>query len=156
MEQLTINKRFALTCPEGFRPVTSGEKDRFHMPEDDDSLGLIWEEGRTMASVGWKEVNALAGLLLHIISPVASMEASVAQGMTGYGFRKETRLSREIGGQKAEGFRYTYTAGDNPMVGESYVIRSGRTLTFFHVYLPEELREGLDQWNALLDAVRPL
>lgn len=81
----------------------------------------------------------------------------MSRDMAGYGYRKEARLSREIGGQKAEGFRYAYIAGDNPMVGESYVIRSGRTLTFFHVYLPEELREqGLPRWNELLDAVQPL
>ena len=43
------------------------------------------------------------------------------------------------------------------MVGESYVTRQGRSLTFFHVYLPDELREqGLPHWNALLDAVQPL
>ena len=41
--------------------------------------------------------------------------------------------------------------------GESYVTRQGRSLTFFHVYLPDELREqGLLHWNALLDAVQPL
>lgn len=157
MEQLTIGKGFTLTCPEGFRPVTKKERDRFHMPESEDSLGLIWEEGRTVASVGWKEVNALAGVLLHIISPVASVEASVSRDMAGYGYRKETGLDREIGGQRAQGFRYTYTAGDNPMVGETYVIRLGRSLTFFHVYLPAELREqGLARWNQLLDGVKAL
>ena len=156
MEQLTIGKRFTLICPEGFRPVTKEERDRFHMPESDDSLGLIREDDRIVASMGWKDIGAFAGILLHIISPAASMEASVSRDMAGYGYRKEKRLNREIGGQKAEGFRYAYIAGDNPMVGESYVIRSGRTLTFFHVYLPEELREGLSHWNALLDAVRPL
>ena len=157
MEQLTIGKRFTLTCPEGFRPVTKEERDRFHMPESDDSLGLIREDDRIVASMGWKEVSAFAGVLLHIISPAASVEASVSRDMAGYGYRKEKSLSREIGDQKAEGFRYTYTAGDNFMVGESYVIRSGRSLTFFHVYLPDELREqGLARWNELLDAVEPL
>ena len=157
MEQLTIGKRFALTCPEGFRPLTGEEKDRLHMPESDDSLGLIWEEGRTVVSLGWKEVNAFAGLLLRILSPVTSTEASVSQAMAGYGYKRETRLSREIGGQQAEGFRYTYTAGDSPMVGETYVVRQGRSLTFFHAYLPAELREqGLARWNELLDGIRPL
>ena len=157
MEQLTIGKRFTLTCPERFRPVTKKERDRFHMPESDDSLGLIREDDRIVASMGWKDVGAFAGILLHVISPAASVEASVSRDMAGYGYRKEKSLRREIGGVKAEGFRYTYTAGDNYMVGESYVTRQGRSLTFFHVYLPDELREqGLLHWNALLDAVQPL
>ena len=157
MEQLTIGKGFALACPEGFRPLTGEEKDRLHMPESDDSLGLIWEEGRTVVSVGWKEVNALAGVLLRIISPVTSTEASVNQAMAGYGYKRETRLSRSIGGEQAEGFRYTYAAGDSPMVGETYVVRHGRSLTFFHAYLPAELREqGLMRWNELLDNVQSL
>ena len=156
MEQLTIGKRFALTCPEGFRPLTGEEKDRLHMPESDDSLGLIWEEGRTVVSLGWKEVNAFAGLLLRILSPVTSTEASVNQAMAGYGYKRETRLSREIGGQQAEGFRYTYTAGDSPMVGETYVVRQGRSLVFFHGYIRGDRRdEYLAQWNGLLDAVEP-
>ena len=52
MEQLTIGKGFTLTCPEGFRPVTKKERDRFHMPESDDSLGLIREDDRIVASMG--------------------------------------------------------------------------------------------------------
>ena len=127
------------------------------MSEAGDSLYLTLEESRLIVSMGWKEVNALAGILLHVIPPVASMEAAVNQSMAGYGFRRETRLTRQIAGQKAEGFRYTYTAGDNPMVGESYVIRQGRSLTFFHAYFAAALRDqALARWNQLLDAVEAM
>ena len=157
MEQLTIGKGFTLTCPEGFRPVTKKERDRFHMPESDDSLGLIREDDRIVASMGWKDVGAFAGILLHVISPAASVEASVSRDMAGYGYRKEKSLRREIGGVKAEGFRYTYTAGDTPMVGDSYVIRQGRSLTFFHAYYRASEREtSLPLWQSLLDAVQGL
>ena len=77
--------------------------------------------------------------------------------MAPYGYRRETTLARQIGGQAAEGFRYTYAAGGTPMVGESYVLREGKSLTFFHVYLRAVLRdESIARWHRLLDAVKPL
>ena len=72
------------------------------------------EEGHIAVSIGWKDVNAFAGFLLHLISPISSVEASVNRAMAPYGYRKETMLERQIGGQIAKGFRYTYTAGTPP------------------------------------------
>ena len=107
-----------------------------------------------LVSIAWKKVNPVAGFFLHLIRPVVSMEAGVNHAMQGYGYQKETMLSRAIGGCPAQGFRYTYAAGA-PMVGESYVIREGRSLTFFHVYVKADLREeSLQRWETLLDAVR--
>ena len=157
MNELKINERFQLVCPEGFRPLTEAEREKLNTLGGGESLFLTNEEHHIAVSIGWKDVNAFAGFLLHLISPVSSVEANVNRAMAPYGYRKETMLERQIGSQLAKGFRYTYTAGDTPMVGDSYVIRQGRSLTFFHVYLPDELREqGLLHWNALLDAVQPL
>ena len=87
----------------------------------------------------------------------SSVEASVNRAMAPYGYRKETMLERQIGHQPAKGFRYTYTAGNTPMVGESYVIHQGRSLTFFHGYLRASMRESsLPRWQELLDGVQPL
>ena len=154
MEQLAIGDRFVLTCPEGFRELTQKERDKLNMPGGGESLCLANEAEHIMVSIGWKDVNALAGLLLHIIPPVTSTEAAVTQSMSKFGYRRETMLRRTIGGQEAKGFRYTYTAGGTDMVGESYVVRQGRSLTFFHAYLRAERRESsLPQWERLLDAV---
>ena len=157
MEELSVNNRFKLRCPEGFRLMTEDERDKLNLLGNGDTLCLTSEEGHMVVSVGWKEVNAFAGLMLRLVDPVKSMEASVNRAMAPYGYRQETALTRKIGGRAAQGFRYTYTAGGTPMVGESYVLQEGRTLTFFHVYLRDALREeSLIRWNELLDAVRQL
>ena len=157
MSVCKIGSRFQLVCPEGFRPMTGQEQAKLNMAGGGETLCLTNEEGHMVVSMGWKEVGAFAGLLLHLIRPVKSVEAGVNRSMAPYGYRRETDLTRQIGGQKAEGFRYTYVAGGTPMAGESYVIREGRSLTFFHVYLRRELREeSLAKWNELLDAVQPL
>ena len=154
MNELKINERFQLVCPEGFRPLTEAEREKLNTLGEGESLFLTNEEGHI---AGWKDVNAFAGFLLHLISPVSSVEASVNRAMAPYGYRKETMLERQIGGQIAKGFRYTYTAGDTPMVGESYVIRQGRSLTFFHAYYRASEREtSLPLWKGLLDAVQRL
>ncbi len=158
MEALKIGGRFKLVCPDGFRLTTAEEQDRLHrMSDEGETLCLVNEEGHMIVSIGWKEVNAFAGLVLRLIRPVSSVEANVNRAMAPYGYRKETDLSREIGGRPGQGFRYTYVADDTPMVGETYVIREDRTLTFFHVYYRAAMRDGsLAQWNGLLDAVQPL
>ena len=156
MSALKINDKFQLICPEGFRTMTTQERAQLRIAEEGDILCLTNETEHMVVSIGWKEVSIGTGLVLHLIRPVKSVEASVNRSMAPYGFRKETSLTRQIGGQNAEGFRYTYTAGV-PMVGETYVIRQMRSLTFFHMYLRAENREnGLPQWNALLDAVEAL
>lgn len=156
MKELTVNGRFKLLCPESFREMTEAERNQLNMQGQSDTLCLVSEAGHTAVSIGWKQVSAFASLLLNIISPVKSMEASVNQAMSAYGYRQEETLTREIGGRPAQGFRFTYTAGV-PMVGESYVIREGRSLTFFHVYTrAAQQAESLAAWNELLDAVKPL
>lgn len=157
MNELKINGRFRLVCPESFRDLTEAEREKLNTLGEGESLFLTNGEGHIAVSIGWKDVNAFAGLLLHLISPISSVEASVNRAMAPYGYRKETMLERQIGGQIAKGFRYTYTAGNTPMVGESYVIHQGRSLTFFHGYLRASMRESsLPRWEGLLDAVQGL
>lgn len=157
MNELKINGRFQLVCPEGFRELTEAEREKLNTLGAGESLFLTDEADHIVASIGWKDVNAFAGLLLHLVSPISSVEASVSRAMAPYGYRKETMLERQIGHQPAKGFRYTYTAGDTPMVGESYVIHQGRSLTFFHGYLRASMRESsLPRWQELLDGVQPL
>ena len=157
MNELKINGRFQLVCPEGFRELTEGEREKLNTLGEGESLFLTNETDHIIASIGWKDVNAFAGFLLHLISPISSVEASVSRAMAPYGYRKETMLERQIGHQPAKGFRYTYTAGNTPMVGESYVIHQGRSLTFFHGYLRASMRESsLPRWQELLDGVQPL
>lgn len=157
MKPFVISDRFVLPCPEGFRTLSEKERNRLNMPGGGESLCLTNEDDRIVVSIGWKDVGAVAGLLLHLISPVSSMEATVNRAMAPFGYRRETMLTRQIGGQAARGFRYSYTADGTPMVGESYVIRQGRSLTFFHGYVPEaQVEKGLPQWHALLDAVQPV
>ena len=157
MEKLTINERFTLVCPEGFRTLTKKEYERLDTMADSECLFLTHDDSRIVVSMGWKDIGAVASFLLRLISPVKSVEASVNRSMSSYGYRLEEMLTRQIGGQPVQGFRYTYTAGGTPMVGESYVIRQDRSLTFFHGYMPQELRESaLALWHGLLDAVQPL
>ena len=121
MSAFKINSRFQLVCPEGFRPMTRDERAELRIAEDGDIRCLTNEAEHMVVSIGWKEVSVGVNLVLRLIKPVKSVEAGVNRAMAPYGFRRETSLDRQIGGQKAEGFRYAYTAG-TPMVGETYVV----------------------------------
>ena len=157
MEEIIISNRYAVPCPPGFRKLSGKELEKLSMLGEGSSECLKNEEQHVMVSIGWKEINAFSGFLLRLIRPVKSVEASISRAMAPYGYRRETDLTRRIGGSRAEGFRFTYTAGDVPMIGESYVIQEGKNLVFFHGYMQAELRgESLQVWSSLLDGVHAL
>ena len=155
MEEIIAGSRYTVPCLPGFRRLSREELEKLSVMGEGNSECLQDESRHIMVSIGWKTVNAFSGFLLKFIRPVSSAEASISRAMAPYGYLRETDLAREIGGSRAEGFRFTYTAGDVPMIGESYVIRKGRDLVFFHGYMRAELREdSLPVWNSLLDGVR--
>ena len=157
MEEIIVSNRYAVPCPPGFRKLTKKELKELSMMGEGDSECLKNEEQHIMVSIGWKQINAFSGFLLKLFRPVRSVEASINRAMAPYGYRKETDLTRKIGGSRAEGFRFIYTAGGVPMIGESYVIREGKNLVFFHGYMQAGLRdESLPVWNSLLDSVRAI
>ena len=61
--------------------------------------------------------------------------------MQAYGYHLEGFLTEDAGGVKADGFRYTYTAQDIGMTGESFSIKKGKMFYYLHAYYRTELAD---------------
>ena len=154
MDYLKISDQFKLPFPDGFRVLSQEERNKMNLLEGGECIILSDENRHMILSFGWKETGMLAAMLLSEYSLENNMESSIRQGMQPYGFQKESSLNRQIAGCNANGLRYLYTAKDTDMLGESYVLRSGRTVVYCHLYARAALRdESLPVWNELLDSI---
>ena len=149
-----IGDQFKLPFPEGFHVLSKEEQDKLELLEDGKSVFLSDESRHMLLSFGWKETGMLTAMLLSEYSLENNMESGIRQGMRPYGFQRESSLSRQVAGCSASGLRYLYNAKDTDMLGESYVLRSGRTVVYCHLYARAALRdESLSVWNELLDSI---
>lgn len=156
MEYLMISDQLKLPCPDGFHLMSDEEKAKLNFLEEGEGFCLRDENRHMLVSIGWKKTGMLTAMLLSDISLERNMESSIRQGMQPYGFQQETHLNRQIAGGNAAGFRFTYTAQNTDMLSESYVLRSGHSVIYFHLYARNALREeSLPVWNDLLASVIP-
>ncbi len=156
MEYLMIGEQLKLPCPNGFHLMSDEEKAKLNFLESGKGFCLRDEDRHMLVSIGWKETGMLTSMLLSDISLEKNMESSIRQAMQPYGFQPETHLNRQIAGMNATGFRYTYTAQNISMLSESYVLRNGQSVIYFHLYARNALRDdSLPVWNDLLASVIP-
>ena len=154
MNEITLNDRVKLIYPEGFRLLSEEERGRLRMLEEGPGLSLSDPARHMLLSLGWTRLNPLSGLL-GAYDLAKNMESRVSRAMAPYGYRREGFGSRNVGGREASGFRYEYTAENVPMYGESYALKEGRTLYYFHLYARQELKEeSLPLWGRLLEEAR--
>ena len=108
-------------------------------------------ERHMIVSAAWKKIGGFSALLLNDKDLTKQMERNIGSSMRVFGYRAGGAVKRTVGGRQAEGFCYTYIAQDTAMYGESLVLRSGKTLYYFHLYAREALKEdSLPVWEALL------
>ena len=112
--------------------MSKEEKAKLNFLESGEGICLRDEDRHMLVSIGWKETGMLAAMLLSESSLERNMESSIRQGMLSYGFKLETHLNRQIAGRNAAGFRYVYTTQGIDMLGESYVLRNGRSVFYYH------------------------
>lgn len=154
MNEITLNDRLKLIYPEGFRPLSEEERGRLRMLEEGPGLSLSDPQRHMLVSLGWTRLNPLSRLF-KADELAKNMESRVSRAMSPYGYRRESFGSRSVGGREAAGFRYSYTAESVPMYGESYALKDGRTLYYFHLYARQELKEeSLPLWEQLLEEAR--
>lgn len=154
MDYVMISDQFKLPCPDGFHILSKEEQSRLNLLGDGETVCLSDENRHMLISIGWKKTGMLSALLLSEFSLEKNMESSIRQGMLPYGFQRESALTRQIAGRNAAGFRYTYNSKNIGMLGDSYVLRSGNTVVYFHMYARTSLREeSISVWNDLLESV---
>ena len=136
--EAVLNSEWKVTVPEGFRVMDDAERGALNTIGAAPQWGARDPDRHMVISAAWKK-SGFASLLLSSQEVAKKMEAAVRGPMQAYGYRLEGFLSEDAGGVKADGYRYTYTADDIGMTGESYSIKKGKNFYYLHTYYRTEL-----------------
>ena len=154
MQKITLNGELVLTCPDGFHQLDEAERRSLNAMEGSQWIGLSDPERHIIVTAGWKDPGLLAKLLLNDRDLEKNMEKSIRRSLKPLGFQSDGPSERMIAGIPAQGFRYTYRVQDTQMAAESFVLRKGKTIYYFHGYVRAALREeSFMLWHDLLDTV---
>ena len=154
MQEILLNDTLVLSCPEGFHLMTEAERSGVSLAEDGPWIGLSAPEKHILVTAGWKQVRGLAALLGRG-DLAKNMEKRVRKPMQPFGYRLEGFTERSIAGERAAGFRYSYRAQGTEMYAESYALKRGGAVYYFHFYVRAAMKaESLPVWEEMLGFVR--
>ena len=153
--EISLNNEWMMTFPEGFRVLDENERGALRFIAAGEGACLSDPARHMLVTLGWKTVGGLTALVLNGKDLARSMEKHISAPIQPYGYRLEERRERPLGGGTAVGVRYRYRAQETDMLGESYVLKSGKTLYYYHLYARAALeKESLACWETLLDSVK--
>ena len=151
---MLLNNKLTIVCPDGFRQLSEAEIEKLNTPWPGSGTCLSDPERHMLLSFGWKKVNGLAAIILSTKDLAKNMEQDIAGMMKEYDFESAGYTERTICGKRAGGFRYSYTAQGVRMTAESLVLKSGKTLYYFHCYARKTSEAGnLAVWEKILTSV---
>ena len=154
MESTVLNSRLQLSFPEGFRVMDVQELEKYAFG----SLPVFAardSERHIMITCGFKTVGALPAFLLSAKDMARSTEAQLRRPMAAYSYRPRGSVTRLVGGKKAYGYTYTYTAQNIDMAGETLIVKDGRTFYYLYCYMQTAGKEeGSAVWEEIIGSAR--
>ena len=155
MREMMLNQMLVIEYPDSFHELSEKERKELNAQGSGRWDGLTDPKRHIMLTFGWEKTGGLISLLLRSRDLASGTERRIRRPMKQFGYRLEGFIIRDIAGKQADGFRYTYTASDIDMFGESLVLKYGRTVYYLHLYGREKLRkETLKAWEGILASVK--
>lgn len=132
MSRQMINETYSLQIPDSFesmdgedlRGLSRGSGDPFQW-------GVKDRENHVMIIAMWKRYHALLSLLADPKAVVKRNEQLTRELYEGHGYRLLGFLSAQAGEEKAEGYRFSYSAEGIACVRTSFLVKDGRTVYAF-------------------------
>ena len=149
---MLFNKELEMEIPSEFYEMGPDELAGLRFIAEGPGACFSDPERHILFTVGWKQIGALAGLMLNTKDIAGNMEKSIRKAMEPYHYEAVKAVERQIGGAAARGFSYYYqVAGDARMVGESLALKRGKMLYYLHFYTRKEMeRENRGIWEKML------
>ena len=154
MTEIVLNNKLRVQYSEWFRVLSEDERNQIKMLEDGQGICLSDPDRHILVSIGWKQPPRLALMMLNSRDLAKNAEKQISKAMQPYGYIAKGGRQRQIAGTETCGFGYEYTAQGIPMYAETFVMKKGRTVYYFHFYARTALKEeSLAVWNELLDGI---
>ena len=154
MANAALNGKMSVSYPDGFHEMSEAERGQLNFIEEGKGVCLSDPRRHMIVTTGFKRIGMLQKLLLGGKDLAKNMEAQIRKPMARYGYRLKGYSEKQLDGKAANGIMYTYTAQGVDMYAESYVVKSGDTLYYLHLYTRMALwAENQSVWDQILDSV---
>ena len=132
MSRQIINETYSLQVPDTFEPMDGEDlRDLSRGSGDPFQWGMKDRENHVMVIAMWKRYPALLSLLADPKSLVKKNEQLTRKLYEGHGYRFLGFLSVRAGEERAEGYRFSYSAEGIAHTRTNFLIRDGKTIYAF-------------------------
>ncbi len=139
MSTQIINETFSLQLPDTFEPIPAEELRRLSEGGGDPvGWGARDRENHVMVLAMWKQYPALLARLADPKALAKKNEQLTRRLYEGHGYRLLGFFSGPAAGGQGEGYRFAYTAENNPHVRGTLLVKHGRTVYSFLIAGREE------------------
>ena len=129
MNKELVNQALSIPVPDGFRPMSGEELRQAYGNDDPNRRGLWNRESHVIIAVLWKEYPALLRFMLRDLKAVCRKNEQLhSREYAGHDYHCGGFFSQTVGGQPAEGYRFTYSAGGAAQSAETVLVRQGGTV----------------------------
>ena len=154
MSRQTINETFFLQVPDTFERMDGESLRGLSRGGDPFQWGMKDRENHVMIIAMWKRYPALISLLADPKTLVKKNEQLTRKLYDGHGYRLLGFLSMQAGEEKAEGYRFSYSAEGIAHVRINFLIRDGKTVyAFFCAGREENADTDLTMFSRVMESL---
>ena len=154
MRTVTLNDEIKIGYPDGFHVMDSEELKNVRLVVVGPVVCLKDPDRHVIITAGCKEINGFSAFILKQKDIAKKMEVDIRFAQKMYGYKRTGSFQREIGGDLADGFGYTYKAQGIDMYGESFAVKKAKKIFYYHFYVRQEFREkNIRVWEEILASV---
>ena len=151
---VTVNQELVFPFPDGFHVMNPEERQNLRMFGEDAADCLADPERHMVICIGYKQPPGWALLMLSAKDLAKKAEAQLRKPMEQYGYRLTGFSERNLGGGKAHGFSFEYTAQGIEMYADSFVLKKGKTVYYFHCYARKaQQAESAAVWQEMTEHI---
>lgn len=141
MKNIILNDELEISFPESFREMSEEELAGLNYYKEAPKWCVKDEENHIIMNINWKKAGLFSSAVLDSKDMVKSMDKKLDNLMSSFGYTSSGYTEKEIGGEKALTFSYTYTVADTDMTGECMSLKKGRTFYYIYLYYRTENAE---------------
>lgn len=141
MKTKLLNEELLFSYQDGFREMGEEEIAKLSTDGNPPQFAVTDPDRHMIVTVGFKSIPGFSAMMLNEKELAKKMEPQIAKPMKPFGYQLEGFVTEQVGTKTAEGFRYSYTAQDVEMCGESLAAKQDKNLYYIHCYYRNALKE---------------
>lgn len=141
MKTKVLNDELCFSYHDEFREMDEAEITKLAAGGQPPQFAVTDPDRHMIITIGYRKIPGFSAMMLNEKDIAKKAEPQIAGPMKPFGYQLEGFVSEAIGNKNAEGFRYTYTAQEIAMYGETLAAKAGKNLYYIHCYFRAALKE---------------